>query len=191
MGGTYLLGLKSETEADRAASADRYCKGLGYGGAGTSDHMHLLPQYHGGANAWATYDPVSNTFCNGPLCPVVGVVECVKAGAKALVKDGNGNVGCNNTGRLLSLKLMMCKLILRPCGSHRCTSVGLSGRQRVVCPCMRTASGAHNLQAATCKPTTCTIWTLGLVGGFWAVADVGRHRQPQGGVMGLAGSRTP
>ena len=99
-GKTYLLGLKSETEKDRTASADRFCKDMGYGGAGTSDNFQLLPQFQPGANGWATYDPVTSATCTGPTCPVVGVVECFQAGKSPLPKDGAGNVGCKNVGKL-------------------------------------------------------------------------------------------
>ena len=56
--------------------------------------------------------------CQSAACTAIGVVECVKAGASALPRDGNNNVGCGNTGERSYIPLV---LPLQPESRGECT----------------------------------------------------------------------
>lgn len=68
-----------------------------------SIHLVTLLMQSPDASMWVTFRPGDSisSHCQGPTCQALTLVECLSPGAKPLVPDARGNVGCGNKGAAL------------------------------------------------------------------------------------------
>ena len=93
--------------ATQAVTANRFCRIVqgseeAFSGAGLFESMNLPKSQTDVAPTlgylWKTFDLNTGAKCTGAQCKAFAIIECVRRGSQRMQPDGQGNIGCANTG---------------------------------------------------------------------------------------------